>query len=292
MLSLLLEYSNGIFDLEHRDREGQSPLCAAAWIEFPECVEILLRLGANIEHTDSEGRTPLELVSIDGRYNQLDRCEKCIQLLVEAGAKIRDILIKLLPDDTVDHIASIHEDYFKMNYPNNMASFAGLDQHDRHRQLKFCYEKAKFIVKYRVLYESQNLSIEEPMVDENMGKSMKLRSYYEACLAEIVLLQNSSITSSITHHDILTANKYFHKRVRDEKVYESFDEINIWNRFRLYAEDLYDRFKCLNKLHKTWEKSVTNLSLLLGLDSNTYYSIIHNILNHLDENDLVSMTRL
>ncbi|KAJ8669889.1 hypothetical protein QAD02_001148 [Eretmocerus hayati] len=296
MLSLLLEYNHGILDLEHENEIGQSPLCRAAYYESPECIELLINQNVNIEHADEEGHTPLELLAmkesaLSGPFDNydFDRREQCIRLLVlEAGAKLGDILDELLPADVVDDILNILENNPRA-YDRRIQQAIGNDL----RNIEFWLEIAKCIVKYRVLYESKNSLVEEPMENGKMSESKKLRSYFEVCQAEISLLKSTSLTSFINYHDILAAaSRDFYKRVRDERVYETFDEANLESRFPVYAKELGKSFNNLKKIHQIWERAVTNLALLFGLNSVVYYSIIRKILGFLDKNDLFSTAEI
>ncbi|KAJ8669892.1 hypothetical protein QAD02_001151 [Eretmocerus hayati] len=295
MLYFLLVYNNGILDLEHENEMGQSPLCHAAWCRSLQCMQLLINVGVDIEHPDANGRTPLEVVSrqsISSTFHyRSENCERCIRLLVlEAGAKLRDILDKLLPDDRVDHILDFHEN------SNNNPQVCGRQIHrvisDDLRRIESCFEIAKFIVKFRVLYESKNASVEEPIENGKMGKAIKLRSYFEACQAEISLLKSTPLTSSINYHEILIASQDFHKRVRDDRVYETFDKANLETRFPIYAKELRKSFNSLKKIHQIWERAVINVALLFGLNSVAYYSVIRNILDYLDKNDLISTAEI
>ncbi|KAJ8669890.1 hypothetical protein QAD02_001149 [Eretmocerus hayati] len=271
MLSLLLKYNNGILDLEHENESGKSPLSFAAWCMSPKSVELLISVGADIEHADANDRTPLEVVAIDCLWKSYDfrsdRCEQCIRLLVKAGAKLRRVLNMPLPDTCRPHV------------------IVPVD-------VKLCFAIAKQIVKYRVLYESQKSSVEEPIENGYMGESKKLRSYLEACQVEISLLKSTPLNSSINYYEILIASKDFYKRVRDQQVYETFDEANLESRFPVYARELSKNFKSLKKMHEIWERAVTNLALLFRLNSVVYYSIIRNILDLFDKNDVLSTARL
>ncbi|KAJ8669894.1 hypothetical protein QAD02_001153 [Eretmocerus hayati] len=292
-LYFLLIYNNGILDLEHENEFGQSPLCRAAWNESPECIELLINQGVDIDHPDANGRTPLEVVSeksISSNLYNFDLHEQCIQLLVQAGAKPRDILDKLLPDDRVDHIVDMHGN--SNNNPQVCDRWIRRVISADLRRIETCFEIAKFIVKFRVLYESKNASVEEPIENGKMGKAIKLRSYFEACQAEISLLKSTLLTSSINYHKILTASQDFHKRVRDERVYETFDKANLETRFPLYAKELRKSFNSLKKIHQIWERAVINIALLFGLNSVAYYSVIRNILDYLDDDDLFSTAEI
>ncbi|WIE72641.1 ankyrin repeat domain-containing protein [Curtobacterium sp. MCJR17_020] len=62
-------------------RWGFAPLHAAAWFDRPEMLEELLRRGASLQLTDTEGRTPLTLA--------IDRdARRAINVLVAAGADL------------------------------------------------------------------------------------------------------------------------------------------------------------------------------------------------------------
>ncbi|MCA5922369.1 ankyrin repeat domain-containing protein [Curtobacterium oceanosedimentum] len=62
-------------------RWGFAPLHAAAWFDRPEMLEELLRRGASVQLTDTEGRTPLTLA--------IDRdARRAVDVLVAAGADL------------------------------------------------------------------------------------------------------------------------------------------------------------------------------------------------------------
>ncbi|KAJ8688118.1 hypothetical protein QAD02_023913 [Eretmocerus hayati] len=200
MLSILLEFDNKVsLNLEHEDQYGLTPLCLAAKDGVIDCLRILVKSGANLEHADRRGCTPLE--TIVKNFNRSLTCSlrrqrlmnisrneipmdplrnarlaltnesdydqdelSCIQFLIQAGAKLRNVLSELVPDNSVDELPEI------VNAENR--------QHDRQSLLlRYRLKAAKVIVKYRVLRESKDLSVEDSMLHENMIKSAKLRAY-------------------------------------------------------------------------------------------------------------------
>jgi ankyrin repeat protein len=62
VVKLLLEKGA---DIEHKDNDGRTPLCVAAYNGHLEVVRLLLEKGADIEHKDNDGRIPFSLASRD-----------------------------------------------------------------------------------------------------------------------------------------------------------------------------------------------------------------------------------
>ncbi|XP_028680808.1 ankyrin repeat and SOCS box protein 7-like [Erpetoichthys calabaricus] len=76
-MELLLYYGA---DVNSQCKHGGTPLHAAIGL-FPECALLLIQHGANIDLPDIWGVTPMYLAACSGQT-------ECIQLLVQAGAKI------------------------------------------------------------------------------------------------------------------------------------------------------------------------------------------------------------
>ena len=62
------------------DLTGYTALHRASYKNKPECVEILLRFGANINATNDDGDTALHEASYHGK-------PKCLEILLKFGAK-------------------------------------------------------------------------------------------------------------------------------------------------------------------------------------------------------------
>ena len=62
--SLLLKHGA---NKEHRDNDGRTPLSLASMGPLSWAVESLLQEGANKEHQDKDGMTPLSLASMNGQ---------------------------------------------------------------------------------------------------------------------------------------------------------------------------------------------------------------------------------
>ncbi|KAJ8688119.1 hypothetical protein QAD02_023914 [Eretmocerus hayati] len=277
MLSLLLEYdTNGVLNLEHENKRGQSPLFLAVDKKASECVKIMLKSGANVEHADSKHWTPLKRAS-------WECCEECIQLLILAGAKLHDVLGDLLPNNLVDFISDNDDEY-------NLMVDVG-HYNSRTREALGRLEKAKCIVKYRLLYESQSSEVVDLMENGNMGRSVKLWSFCDASKAEITRMKNSTIYESFSYYDVLTADEEFHKRVRDDQVYQMLTKELSDQKFPVYAEDLSKSVEHLKRMHCIWEAAVENLSRYLSqfFCADAHYSILRDIVNHLTEGDLESV---
>ncbi|KAJ8688115.1 hypothetical protein QAD02_023910 [Eretmocerus hayati] len=274
ILPFLLESDKkGSLNLEHEDEYGRSPLFIAVELNAIDHVKLLLNSGANANHADRIGCTPLEKVLLLHNSSAIHNGHTCIRLLVEAEANLRNVLAELLPDSSVDQISDTD----------------GSGENARDQMARRALEKAKCIVKYRILFESRFQSIAEPVAHGNMGKSIKLKSYYEACKAEINIMKNSSLTDFTTFYDVLTAGNDFYKRVRNDQLYYTFSGEETYDRFPLFGMDFCENFLLMKQKHEIWEGAVRKMSQCLDLDSSGYYSVIRNILGHLGDNDLHSI---
>ncbi|KAJ8688196.1 hypothetical protein QAD02_023991 [Eretmocerus hayati] len=291
MLSLLLEFNTrGALDLEHVRRSGCTPLLTAVLMVSPHCVELLLSAGANVDHVCSTG-TPLEFAVVGiTQYNDDDFYkQECIRLLLQAGAKLRNILVQILLRDLPEN-DDLHniDDFQDPRVDNENDAIA-------RRRLTV----AKFVVKYRVLYESQNPDVTRSVEYEDMGGSVKLRSYYEACKAEIISMKRNLIHNSINYYDVLIADRDFHKRVRSKGFYITNDlfERNLVRCSRIYAVDALLRFENCVASHEFWEQVVCKFGQILfslkpsHLNPDAYYLIIYNILDRLHIDDLRSILK-
>ncbi|KAJ8688216.1 hypothetical protein QAD02_024011 [Eretmocerus hayati] len=229
MLNLLLRYSvsQASLDLEHKNKDGHSPLCEALRRKSLGCVRLLLQSGASVNEVDPEGRNPLEQVLA---RNQSDLEPATIQLLVKAGSKVSKVLGELVPG-AADGDAVVS---------------GGNDLPDR-------IELAKRIVKLRVLYESLGPVTDPIKNDEYMSRCAELRSYCEACEAETVLLKDSSIFEHVTLYHVLAEKEKFFQHIKDVRLFEAFDEIIVKSKFPHYAEEICRRFKRLKDIHEIWE---------------------------------------
>ena len=86
----------GIYNLEATDDDGYTALHQAAINDKPDCVEILLRFGANINATNICGETALHNASYLSRPN-------CVWILCKMGANV-NVTNKF--NETPLHIAS------------------------------------------------------------------------------------------------------------------------------------------------------------------------------------------
>ena len=68
-------------DPETRDEEGRSPIHVAAWQGTEQIVTLLLEYGALADSTDNEGRTALQNAAWQNH-------DKVVQLLAKAGADL------------------------------------------------------------------------------------------------------------------------------------------------------------------------------------------------------------
>ncbi|KAJ8679272.1 hypothetical protein QAD02_015059 [Eretmocerus hayati] len=116
-----------------------------------------------------------------------------------------------------------------------------------------------------------------------------LRRYLEKCKAEIEKLKSAMLNDSISCYDLLIADKDFGRRVRDDRVYEAFD--NYKDSFPIFFRDLEKIFKTAKYTHEVWEKSVNKLSEYLGFDRDAYYLLIYNILKYLEFDSLRSVAK-
>lgn len=66
MIKVLLE--NGA-DVNHPDFDGMTPLCLACMLGHKDTVQLLLQSKADVNHWDRHGRTPLMLASANGHDN-------------------------------------------------------------------------------------------------------------------------------------------------------------------------------------------------------------------------------
>ena len=66
MVKVLLE--NGA-DVNHPDFDGMTPLCLACMLGRKNIVQLLLQGKADVNHWDRHGRTPLLLASANGHHN-------------------------------------------------------------------------------------------------------------------------------------------------------------------------------------------------------------------------------
>ncbi|KAJ8688117.1 hypothetical protein QAD02_023912 [Eretmocerus hayati] len=256
MLALLLEFnSRNLLNLEHEDQNGQTPLCVAVNQGSHHTVKLLLDAGANVNHVDSQSRTPLKLLA-DKDLAMWVYYQEVVRYLVNASAKLLNVLNELV---------------------------AMRDHSDPHLQ------KAKYIIRCRILYEDLK-PITDP-IEYDMENLSVLKQYLEDCRAEIIILKNSSLHYSISYYDLLIADRKFHKRVRDKVVYEEFDEKVIEKRFPFYAKDLCNQFKRVKNEHDLWENSTRKLTRFLGFPQDAYYLTVRNILDRLQENDLLSLAR-
>ncbi|KAJ8674914.1 hypothetical protein QAD02_010700 [Eretmocerus hayati] len=265
MLKLLLQYNTrGLFNLDHLilKRSGSA------------CVKLLIESGADLEYVDSKGRTPLELAAEKAISMRYSFSSENFQFLVEAGARIRNVL-GMLADNDVDYISDDLEDYNGADYRRSSRLW-----------------NAKCIVRYRILYESLNL-VTEPMENGNMGQSVLVREFFEKCKAGIVLLKNTTLHGSISYYDVLVGWKDFYKRVRNDRVYETLTKSlsSSFERFPAYGTMvLNDRVRKIMAMHIIWEKAVEKLSLYMNIGSSeTIYLIILNVLNYLSEDSLQSL---
>ncbi|KAJ8688507.1 hypothetical protein QAD02_024302 [Eretmocerus hayati] len=261
MLSLLLKFDTKIsLDLEFIDGSGRSPLYTALGRNCLCCLELLLESGAKVDYIDAESRSPLEFaVSWWSLYGWDSRAEKEMELLVRAGAKIRNVLYKLIEDALT---------YFRWTAEYNLM-----------------YAYARGILKYRVLYESHQKIVAEP-VGTNLP--VELQPYYEHYTNEIDLLKNSPLYNSITYFDVLVDGKIY-ERVRDDRMYAEFDEEDLENRFPLYGQNLSESFARIRRMHKVWEQAVEKLSKHFGFGHDNYYFVVRSILKRLREDDLRSV---
>ena len=65
MIKVLLE--NGA-DVNHPDFDGMTPLCLASMLGHTDVVQLLLERHADVGHWDRHGRTPLMLASANGHH--------------------------------------------------------------------------------------------------------------------------------------------------------------------------------------------------------------------------------
>ncbi|KAJ8688126.1 hypothetical protein QAD02_023921 [Eretmocerus hayati] len=304
MLSLLLEYgSKGLLDIEYENEDLESPLFVAASKGYFQCIKALIEFGADVNHGNCYNSSPLNAAAMSGLENinsnssendwesdQESSSEtnsftvepdpkdytQCIRLLVEAGAKIGNILSRLIPPHMVDIVDANADDSIR-------------DYTYQREKVELHLDTAKCIVKYRALYENRTPSVAEPIENGNMSKSVKVQTFYKSCKSEIALLQDSPLHSTITYYDMLVADDDFHKRIRDDRVYEAFDREHVIDCFSIYSVDLLERFQEVDATHKIWEKSVSQMSQFLELDADSYYLVLQNILSRLSDNDLIAL---
>ncbi|KAJ8674393.1 hypothetical protein QAD02_005655 [Eretmocerus hayati] len=263
MLSLLLKFdTKNRLRLDHVDQDGCSPLNhITRCMSFEhhksptKMMEALIEFGADVNTVDNMNHSPLEnlVLSSRSRCQWKEESEKQVQLLVTAGAKVRNVLHKLLRE-------------------------ANVDKHSRYNYLRLRYIQC--IIKYKVLYESHQKTVVEPLIGNQISKT------------EIILLKNSplheSSHQSITCYDVLVDKKIY-ERVRDDQVYAELDKNHLQDRFPLYGQYLIECFERIRIMHKVWEEAVKKLSKYLGYDNDAYYLIIRNILKRLRNAELRSV---
>jgi ankyrin repeat protein len=71
-------------DLEIKDLEGRTALHVSAWQGMVSVVEALIELGANIDAVDNEGRTPVMMAAWNGHA-------EVVSILVEAGCDVNHV---------------------------------------------------------------------------------------------------------------------------------------------------------------------------------------------------------
>ncbi|XP_054160187.1 ankyrin repeat domain-containing protein 50-like [Oppia nitens] len=71
-------------DLEIKDLEGRTPLHVSAWQGITHVVQILLEFGSDVNSLDNEGRTALHMCAWNGHT-------EIITLLIEAGAQLNQV---------------------------------------------------------------------------------------------------------------------------------------------------------------------------------------------------------
>ena len=55
-------------DVNHPDFDGMTPLCLASMLGHKDVVDLLLEKSADVGHWDRHGRTPLMLASANGHH--------------------------------------------------------------------------------------------------------------------------------------------------------------------------------------------------------------------------------
>ncbi|KAJ8688189.1 hypothetical protein QAD02_023984 [Eretmocerus hayati] len=292
MLSLLFEYNaENLLNLEHMDQHGYTPLHTAVLTKSPDCVKFLLDSGSDVNHVARNGYNVLKLATLGFDTSDLreDATDKNIQLLVEAGAKLGNILEELMPDNSMDQILDgIDEELMDFEIDT-------LSQYARYH-----YKRAKSIIKYRVLYESRFSTVAEPIEQKIVNGSLKLQRFWKLCTTEIISLKESLYHNLISFHSVIIADDDFIKRVRDNVAYVKFEEQDLEAHFPIYADVFRCRIEDLKYWHEIWEKAVEKLnrclsSLISAPDNfypNVYYFIVVNILNHLYDDDLHSLAEV
>ena len=71
-------------NLESKDLEGRTPLHVASWQGMTDVVQALVQLGADIDAVDNEGRTALHMCAWNGHT-------EIVALLIEAGANVNHV---------------------------------------------------------------------------------------------------------------------------------------------------------------------------------------------------------
>ena len=75
-------------DINHRDRGGRTPLHWAVGGQRPQLAALLLSLGADVMTTDNHGHTALHTAILAGS-------QSCVALLLQHDRQVSDIVISL-----------------------------------------------------------------------------------------------------------------------------------------------------------------------------------------------------
>ncbi|KAJ8668891.1 hypothetical protein QAD02_000150 [Eretmocerus hayati] len=285
------------FELER----GKSSALHCAALDRPEQLKLLLKAGADINHVNRFGQTPLE-TSLKGRSTLLYRC---IQLLVEAGANIKQSVIDRLIRGFITNVRNYDDLYCDGSSDSENDSSCEENEYFSPDKWKFFSEqrtrrerrlnkKALCVIKSRILYESRFPSVEDPIL-EKIKKSKFLRTYYDKCKSEIEFFKNYRFQKSVSCYDILVDEDSW-KRVRTSWAFRRFscesESGTVYENTRIYRLDLDTRSELARCKWELWHGAAKGLECLLEFDRNLFHLIYTNIMNRLQEEDLVNLDEI
>ncbi|KAJ8683740.1 hypothetical protein QAD02_019532 [Eretmocerus hayati] len=256
----------GIFDINEKDSDGNTPLHIAILKNSNSCVKLLLRNGANPNIANASNQTPLHnAVITDNLFT--------VELLLEYDAHL----------------------YFTSTGCSMLGLADGLavrELRENNGLIARYHVIVHELIKYIALLESKGHEV-EPSDLKLIKKYPKEFQYFESCRGELgILREHIHAHVPFTFHDILTGRALY-RCADNHYILSVFQEPwKIRDKFPIYGQQVLSRFKRLQERLMFTHKALNGLNNLLPFETNDFPLVAYKILDSLQIDHLVNLSKV
>ncbi|KAJ8687787.1 hypothetical protein QAD02_023581 [Eretmocerus hayati] len=157
------------------------------------------------------------------------------------------------------------------------------------------FKSIKNLLQNIAIIDSKKYHI-DPSIHALIKKNAEFHRFYLTCQIELVMLQMSPISGSISYHSIIAKDRV-NMWIRNKSIMNILEVMNASPETLSQQLPIYHRSFILNvqnckKRHELVENAVEGLKKIMGIDSDAFLLIYHKILYNLRNQDLSNLSKI